>query len=57
MLKFKKEQIVQFNTVCIWNKCSGKITKVNENEKQCSVEFPDGKTVMGFGFHELVIKG
>lgn len=56
-MKFSPDQVVQFNTSCVWNKCSGKITKVNEAAKQCSVELPDGKTVMAFGFHELEIKG
>ncbi len=55
-MKFKVNQVVQFNTTCIWNRCSGTIVKVNESNKTCSVELPDNKTKIEFGFHELEIK-
>jgi hypothetical protein len=57
LMNFKAEQVVQFNTSCIWNGCSGRIVRVDEQAKQCSVELPDGETRMAFGFHELEIKG
>jgi hypothetical protein len=49
----KVGDIVQFNTNCIWDKCSGTVHKISK--EIIGVTLPDGITKLGFTRNELKV--
>ena len=47
--------LVQFNTICIWDKCSGIVHEVGRD--LVGVTLPDGKTKLAFGYYEVIKQG
>ena len=43
--------IVQFNTDCIWDKCSGTVVELRDD--MLIVLLPDETTRMAFGYYEV----
>lgn len=55
MKDIKIGDIVQFNTTCIWDGCSGCVVpQTVKGSQYVSVMLPDNKTIMAFSPYELI---